>query len=62
MSALERALTLNPYVPVNAVPSPLGQRGEFVRLTTLVAQVGRSEAARSPEVKRLLSAITDMEE
>ncbi|MDL5351202.1 hypothetical protein [Microbacterium sp. zg-YB36] len=52
---LEHALTVDPYIPVNAQDSPAGTlSGEFIRLSDLVQRVGYVEAKKNPEVRRFL--------
>lgn len=55
---LEHALTVDPWINVNAAPTNLGgleaRTGVFVRLSALVDRVGYVEAKKNPEVHRFL--------
>jgi deoxynucleotide monophosphate kinase-like protein len=55
----EFALAVDPWVPIDPLLSPalFNTRGQFVRLSVLVARDGWDMAKKNPEVRRLLQAI-----
>lgn len=54
---LEHALILDPWIPVNVrAAGAHGEEGLFVRLSTLVEEVGYVEAKKNPEVRRFMQA------